>query len=150
MEHGQSTAPIPLVPFGITLCGVLVMLGAFGAWIDTPLITFSGMDIRNVAGRGRIGIGNDGLLALLAGLLTAVCGGLRMIQPGQRWWIVFVLLASSATGVLLGVYDWLDIGRELDGEVVSIGWGLQLITIAGGLGLVLSVVETFLEAYRED
>lgn len=134
-RHGVAVGPwsewTVWAPFG---CAVVLVLGSLGPWVDSVLITVSGMS-------------GDGVITFVCGLLALVVLGLRRRRNARGTDRTVVIL-----GVLLGlaaaataIYDLSQIyGAETDVfgkniQIASPGWGVWLAAL-GGVGLIASVV----------
>jgi hypothetical protein len=118
------------LPISLVLCALLVIVGSLGPWATVVGSTISGMD-------------GDGSLTLTFGVLAGVLAGILVWQPWRRGWILGLILLSFLLVALVGVSDWVDIGRIVD-EInidASVGWGLQLMTVAGCIGTALAFVQ---------
>ena len=127
---------------GALVAAILVVLGTTGTWTQIESVTINGFDA------------DDGLITFVLGIVAA---GLLLVRfSGNRR--VSLIAVSIAFDIIAfsGVVNWLEATRiddsvlpELADIDVSAGWGLQLATVAGIIGAVLTVVAWWLDRHAE-
>ncbi len=121
-----------LIAAGVS--AVLMLVGAFGPWLKGPLgISVSGTDGSN-----------DGWIMAGADVVAGV-GVYAFAKFAHRGWAV-TAVAGGLLGLGVGFNDWHNIRDLLKGaqfgglQLVQVGWGLELGTIASGALMVAAVV----------
>ncbi|MBA2451883.1 MAG: hypothetical protein H0V47_01830 [Chloroflexia bacterium] len=105
------------------LCALGVIIGSLGPWAHIVLETISG-----VAG--------DGQLTLFLGVFTGAFTLLEVFRhTGSRARYISLTVAFFLAG-LIGLNVWLSVGSTIaqGGLNASVGWGLQLMTVAAFIG----------------
>jgi hypothetical protein len=120
-------------------CCLLIVIGAFGPWIKTAFgQSASGLDNSN-----------DGWIMLIGALFAAFLIARFLHDPDRRSRVlratVLTLLGAARAGV--GIYDWHHADDVLSRRhgLASVGWGLQLATLAAA---ALAVNSFFMIAAR--
>ena len=127
--------------FWVACAGVLLaFIGLFGPWVDTFLISASGLDT------------DDGKVLAVAALIAGGALVLHATQTDRErkpaWPLILALLAGLAiTGI--AIYDWNDINDAVEESegLASVGWGIYLDVIAG---VVVSVACLLLLLRRDE
>jgi hypothetical protein len=137
-QAGQyGPRPLPLLPLAVAGCALLVVVGSLGPWARVWFITANGTD-------------GDGIITLLLGVAAGFFTIVRLARPGPGVGMMALAgLALLAAGVI-GAIDWNDVAgitseTEEYGDLVQVGWGLVLMTIAGFAGAGLAFVQLFRE-----
>jgi hypothetical protein len=129
---------LPAAPLFSGACSILVIVGAMGPWAKVGSYTLvSGPD--NAGGVG----------AFLG--VVALVGSIAFLARQPRAWLAMVSVACLGAAAVLGMFKMsqvTDANAEFDElaaglVVVSIGWGLVVMTLAGCLGAVASAVSLF-------
>jgi hypothetical protein len=118
------------LPLGMLVCALLVVVGSFGPWAKTPFHTVSGFDW-------------DGSITLIFGVIAGALAVILMLQPWRRGWVLGLLMATFGLAALVGLTDWMDVGRVIEdiGIDARVSWGLQLMTVAAGIGFTLASIQ---------
>jgi hypothetical protein len=141
------TAPVPLLPIFAAVCGLLLVIGAFGEWLQYFGQHYGGIEFL------------EGKLALGLGLVAAVVSGVRVMQPQFRSGLMVAALICFVAMLGLGIWDAtsltrlvsqnsIDIGGGVGLSFVKIGWGLGVVVLASGAGALLSVIQIILDTKR--
>lgn len=122
----------------LALAGALgVVIGSFGAWITVKAsvlsFSFGGFD-------------RDGKITAPLGFVIVALLGLRLANRVGNWgsWLAFGLLAVTTA---IGILDWNDVASHAAaisgayGMSISVGWGLQLLTVGAAVGTVCALVD---------
>jgi hypothetical protein len=112
------------------ICAVLIVVGSIGPWVE-------------VAGTTIWGIEGDGSLTIIFGLIAAGLATMQLLGQAQRQrgWVLRLLFLAFALTAAVGLIDWVDLGRTIDGVSLDarVGWGLPLMTVGGGIGSALAI-----------
>jgi hypothetical protein len=115
---------------GMLICAVLIVVGSIGPWVE-------------VAGTTIWGIEGDGSLTIIFGLIAAGLATMQLLGQAQRQrgWVLRLLFLAFALTAAVGLIDWVDLGRTIDGVSLDarVGWGLPLMTVGGGIGSALAI-----------
>ncbi len=118
------------------LCCLLIVIGAFGPWVKTAFgQSASGLDGSS-----------DGWVMLVGGLGAAIVLTSFVRDPSRTSRVLRSLLILGA-GIALfatGVYDWNNVKNAISQRqaeaLVSVGWGLELATIASAALVVVALI----------
>lgn len=137
---GKTRPKLPLVPVMIAIAGLLMVLGSLVNWVDWG--DGDGVNARDVAGYlgGEQILGGldwDGSTTLLCGLVVLAFGVVRVFLPGMIGRVLgIVALAAALFGLGMAIYGW----RRLVDEGYPLAWGVQLVLISAGAGLLLVLI----------
>lgn len=117
---------------GMLIAAAVGMLGTFLPWATIPF--FGSIS-------GTQGDGWFTLVAFLVALIMTLVGNKNEVLTGAK---LYIGMAFAAIGSIIGVYEIFNISGAVSGQagkMVSIGFGLYVIIIAGlvyiGLGFIL-------------
>lgn len=118
------------LPLGMLACAALIVVGSLGPWAEATIVTVNGTDW-------------DGDLTIMFGIVAGASSGLLLRQPWRRGWTLKLITIAFALAALVGLVDWVDVGRVIDetGLNVRAGWGLMLMTVAGAIGVALAIAQ---------
>lgn len=123
--------PVPLLPIGMAICAVLAIVASFAPWASVfGIVHVTGID------------GGDGWITLGLALGAAVVAVVRIVQPQFRPWLAALALMAFLGVAGVGGYDWFNLNRLVKEAfgLVSVGWGLIAVTVAGGIGAAVSLI----------
>lgn len=127
--QGEGSKADPLIAaWGAVAAGVLMALGSFLPWIQTPLITRNGFQLGN-----DLSFSMDGVIALVLGLATIAIGISRLTNaPLPRGLQKSPIVTGLAAGVLCLIDE-----SELSGLVNKVNdTGFALVTASIGYGVL--------------
>jgi len=131
------------VPALVGLLGVLVIIGSLGTWVSIGLITVTGVN------------GGDGRITLALGAVA--CALVIVSWTARARWAEFGATVVLMIAGVLGVWEWNHLRQIRDGATsdalnahypsvaaaLRVGWGLELVTIAGLTSSMLLLVWMF-------
>ncbi len=117
---------------------MLVLVGSVGPWGRFVLSTVSGLE-------------GDGLLTLCLAAIASLMVVLRGLRLGP--WTMAVASGAFVLTAAVGIYHWInvdDLSSENDklGDVVTVEWGLVMVTAAAIVGSGLSTIAMWVPAGR--
>ncbi len=127
---GQQVSVLPIL---LAVLSGVVTLGSIGPWA-----TFGILEVAGTHG--------DGKLTLVLAVVALTLSLLRLVRS-SAWLYGLAGLCLAAAG-LIGLYDWVNLERELASpelednifaDALSVAWGLQAVTLAGIIGAVLAL-----------
>jgi hypothetical protein len=135
VPEARPGTSIPWSGWVLLGAGALMLVGSVSPWATVQI--FGGIAVNGTDG--------DGVLTLVFAIVIAMMGVLIGVGHG-RLWTSIVALIFAGLAALTAVVDIVDISRVYDGnahvgsDAISVGFGLWLVAVAAGIGVVFSVL----------
>jgi hypothetical protein len=130
MDDALQTASRNRAQIILGLCAMGVIVGSLGPWARILLETING-------------ISGDGQLTLFLGVFAGAFALLEVIRHnGSRARYLGIMIAFLLAG-LIGLNAWLSVSSTIEaGDInASVGWGLQLMTVAALAGATMAYLQ---------
>ncbi|MGH2586889.1 MAG: hypothetical protein ACRDJE_18400 [Dehalococcoidia bacterium] len=137
MPHLATTfAMLPLIA---VIAAALVVVGSLGPWAEAlGFLTVNGTD-------------GDGVMTLVLGVGAGAAMTPLVVRPRQRVWLAAIAALCFLLAGTIGLYDWVNFTRMVSETqvrgLVSLRWGLPLLTVSAVVGLIVSGIH-FLNEIR--
>ena len=131
MDTALQSALRNRIPLMLSVCAAGIVIGSIGPWATVVVETVSGTS-------------GDGQVTLLLGVFAGTFAILELARPnGSHRRYIGMAIAFLLAGVI-GINTWINVGNTISRTEMnaSVGWGLQLVSVAAMGGGIVAYIET--------